>query len=69
MVKTKVLTEELKKAIEYIEANSRELTLKVSITGKELILETFDRNDDLLTITIFNTDCEYAAKKTVTTRL
>lgn len=45
---------ELKKAIQWIEANTKEVKVTVEFDGDNLIFRTFDRNEQAVTITLYS---------------
>lgn len=48
----KINLDELKKAVNWIEANSKDLTINVETDGTSVTLKCFDRDDQSVTITL-----------------
>lgn len=45
---------ELKKAVQWIEANTKELKVTVEVDNDDLVLKTFDRNEQAVSIRLYS---------------
>jgi hypothetical protein len=54
--------DDLKRAIAAIEADSKEITLRVDIDGHQLTLGTFDRRDCEFEVVLFENGCDFLPK-------
>lgn len=45
---------ELKKAVNWIEANTKELRVTVEVDNDDLVLKTFDRNEQSVSIRLYS---------------
>lgn len=45
---------ELKKAVQWIEANTKELKVTVEVDNDDLVLKTFDRNEQSVSIRLYS---------------
>ena len=69
MMDLKVKLDELKKALQWMEANTNAVDLRISDDGHKLLIEAFDRADSHVTITLYSTQAATLPKITKTDTL